>query len=62
VLRSCSANAVLQSDPSGNRKWDKRKSTGRIDGMLSLTMAHGLAQVGTPARRGSIYSRAELWD
>jgi hypothetical protein len=61
VTRSCSASAVLLSDASGNRKWDKRKSTGRIDGMLSLTMAHGAAQSGTPPRRGSIWSRDDLW-
>ncbi|MFD2234814.1 terminase large subunit [Phaeospirillum tilakii] len=43
VLTWNSASAVLLTDPSGNRKWDKRKATGRIDGMVALTMAVGAA-------------------
>jgi phage terminase large subunit-like protein len=43
VLTMCAANAVVQSDPAGNRKLVKSKSTGRIDGMVSLTMAMGVA-------------------
>lgn len=38
-----SASAVLEKDPSGNRKWNKRKSTGRIDGIVALCMAVGAA-------------------
>jgi phage terminase large subunit-like protein len=43
VLSMCAANAVVQSDPAGNRKLAKHKSAGRIDGMLALTMAMGVA-------------------
>lgn len=43
VLTMCAANAVVQSDPAGNRKLDKKKSSGRIDGMVALAMAHGAA-------------------
>jgi len=43
VLKMCAANAVIQSDPAGNRKLSKAKSTGRIDGMVALTMAMGVA-------------------
>lgn len=43
VLNMCAANAVVQTDPAGNRKLAKHKSSGRIDGMVSLTMAKGLA-------------------
>ena len=43
VLTWNSASAVLLSDPQENRKWDKRKATGRIDGMVSLSQAVGLA-------------------
>lgn len=43
VLNWCSANAVLTSDPAGNRKYDKKKATGRIDGIVALAMAAGLA-------------------
>jgi phage terminase large subunit-like protein len=39
----CARNAVVQRDPAGNRKLDKAKSTGAIDGMVALTMAMGLA-------------------
>jgi hypothetical protein len=39
----CAANAVVQQDPAGNRKLDKARSTGRIDGMVSLVMALGVA-------------------
>ena len=43
VLSMCAANAVVVSDPSGNRKLAKDKSSGRIDGMVALTMAMGVA-------------------
>lgn len=43
VLTMCAANAVVNKDPSGNRKLDKAKSRGRIDGMISLVMAAGTA-------------------
>lgn len=41
VMTMCAANAVLVEDPAGNRKFDKRKgkSSGRIDGVLSLAMS-----------------------
>ncbi len=43
VLTMCAANAVVVSDPSGNRKLAKDKSSGRIDGMVALAMAMGVA-------------------
>lgn len=43
VLTMCMANAVVQADPAGNRKLNKVKSTGRIDGAIALTMAIGSA-------------------
>ncbi len=36
VLRMCAANAVVTRDPAGNRKLNKAKSRGRIDGMSAL--------------------------
>ena len=42
VLNMCAANAVAVPDPAGNRKLDKSKATGRIDGMVALTMACGI--------------------
>jgi phage terminase large subunit-like protein len=47
VLRMCAANAVVTRDPAGNRKLDKAKATGRIDGMVALSMALGAASRNT---------------
>lgn len=41
VLNMCAVNAVAVSDPANNRKLEKRKATGRIDGMVALAMAIG---------------------
>jgi phage terminase large subunit-like protein len=38
----CAANAVAIPDPAGNRKLDKSKATGRIDGLVALAMAEGV--------------------
>lgn len=38
-----SASAVLISDAQENRKFDKRRATGRIDGLVALAMAVGAA-------------------
>jgi phage terminase large subunit-like protein len=43
VLSMCAANAVVQTDPAGNRKLTKAKSHGRIDGMIALAMAVSVA-------------------
>lgn len=48
VLTSNAAQAVIVKDAAGNRKLDKSKSTGRIDGMVSLAMAMGAALVRDP--------------
>lgn len=39
VMTMCSANAVLTMDPAGSRKFDKMRSTGRIDGIVALAMS-----------------------
>jgi phage terminase large subunit-like protein len=41
VLDMCAENAVATRDPAGNKKLDKSKATGRIDGMVALAMAVG---------------------
>ncbi len=43
ILRMCAANAVVVKDETDNRKLTKRRSTGRIDGMIALLMASGIA-------------------
>lgn len=39
IMRMCAANAVITKDPSGARKLDKSKASGRIDGLVALAMA-----------------------
>jgi phage terminase large subunit-like protein len=48
LLTMCAANAVAIRDPSGNRKLDKSKSTGRIDGIVAMAMALGRASCAEP--------------
>jgi phage terminase large subunit-like protein len=43
LLTMCMANAVVKADPSGNRKLDKQKASGRIDGAVALAMAASVA-------------------
>jgi phage terminase large subunit-like protein len=43
VLTMCAQNAVVTNDPAGGRKLNKAKAAGRIDGMVSLAMAFGVA-------------------
>ena len=45
VLRWNAANVTVQTDPAGNLKPDKRRSTERIDGIVALIMAIGRAMV-----------------
>lgn len=53
VLTMCAANAVAVPDPAGNRKLDKSKATGRIDGMVALAMAEGVEAMSTEAPQWS---------
>ena len=46
VLTWNSASAVLEADPKNNRIFTKRKSRGRIDGIVALAMAVGLLLEG----------------
>ncbi len=52
VLTMCAQNAIAIKDEAGNRKLDKKRATGRIDGISGLTMALGIAAAlkrGDPA-------------
>jgi phage terminase large subunit-like protein len=53
VLTMAVANAKAETDAAGNRKLSKKKSTGRIDPLIALTMALGVA-----SRHGA----AEPWE
>jgi phage terminase large subunit-like protein len=49
VLAMAAANAKVEVDSSGNRKLSKRRSTGRIDPIVALAMALGVAARPAPA-------------
>ena len=57
VLTWCASNAKTQADAAGNRKLDKQKSTGRIDGLVAMAMAIGTATANPNVR--SIYDTDE---
>ncbi len=48
----CASNAVVRSDPYGNRMFDKDRSRGRIDGMVTVAMAVGSASSAMEADTG----------
>jgi len=43
VTYSCAANAAIDSDAQGNRCFDKKRSRGRIDGLVTVAMVAGAA-------------------
>lgn len=47
VLTMCMANSRIEQDAAGNRKLNKAKATGRIDGAVALVMAIGVAAKAT---------------
>ena len=53
VLNMCAANAIAERDPAGNRKLNKAKSVGRIDGLVALAMALGVEAMGEGAAASS---------
>ncbi len=59
VMTWCAANAVVVTDPAGNRKVDKKKATGRVDGTVASIMATGSSM--TRQENGpSVYENREL--
>jgi phage terminase large subunit-like protein len=50
------SNAIVASDPAGNRKLDKARSRERIDGAVALVMSMGLhAREAAPDTGPSVY-------
>jgi phage terminase large subunit-like protein len=49
LLTMAAGNAKIELDAAGNRKLSKRKSTGRIDPLVALAMALGIAARPAPA-------------
>ena len=62
VTYSCAANAMVIEDAQKNRAFDKRRSRGRIDGMVTIAMVVGAATVNFDDAGGSIFDRPDLWD
>lgn len=55
VLTWNASAVVYEADAQGNRKFNKRKATGRIDGIVSLAMGVGLAKQAPAASTRSVY-------
>lgn len=60
VLTMCAANAVVKTDEAGNRKLDKKKSRGRIDGMVSLAMACEVANANATEPEPAVFHVEQL--
>lgn len=60
VLRWCVDNIFVRTDPAGNIKPDKEKSTERIDGAVALIMALDRAIRNQGEESGSVYDERGL--
>ena len=56
VTYSCAANAAIDADGQGNRMFNKKRSRGRIDGMVTTTMAVGAATAADKPKKKSVYA------
>jgi phage terminase large subunit-like protein len=54
AMRWMAGNTAVEMDAAGNLKPSKKKSTERIDGIVALVMALGIA-IGEPLKRKSVY-------
>lgn len=60
VLRWNAASAVLEADPKDNRIFNKKKATGRIDGVVAAAMAVGLALSDEATPKASVYDTSDV--
>lgn len=56
----CAANTAAEVDGQGNRYFNKKRSRGRIDGMVALAMAEGLSADEPAMPAASIWDRPDL--
>jgi phage terminase large subunit-like protein len=63
VLTFCFSNAIVTTDPAGNRKLDKSQTRFRIDGAVATAMAMGLKgkNLGDDGPREISYERGQLF-
>jgi phage terminase large subunit-like protein len=59
VTYMCAGNALVDADGQGNRAFDKKRSRGRIDGLVTIAMATCAAADGLP---GSAPPPTSAWD
>jgi len=50
VLTACAATARSEMDAAGNKKLSKSRTSGRIDGLVALAMAFGVARAPEPEK------------
>jgi phage terminase large subunit-like protein len=55
VMTWNAGNAVIVFDPANNRKVDKSKATGRIDGIVAAVMAVGISSDISETSGTSVY-------
>ena len=60
VTYSCAANAMVVADGQNNRAFDKRRSRGRIDGMVTIAMAAGASTASFEDDEVSSYEDEEM--
>lgn len=57
VLTFNAGSTKVSKDPAGNRKFDKVRSTGRIDGMVALAMAINAYRASVDESQNSVYEK-----
>jgi phage terminase large subunit-like protein len=60
VTGICAKNAITRADGFGNRMFDKERSRGRIDGVVTLAMAVGSATAAIESAQSSYLNSDEL--
>ncbi len=57
INTACAANAAPVTDAVGNKAFDKQRSRGRIDGLVTLAMVAGAAAMSAKAKGPSVYEK-----
>lgn len=60
VTTMCAANAQIKADEMNNRSFDKKRSRGRIDGLVTIAMATGAADNELGGQGPSVYEERGL--
>jgi len=57
----CASNTVIVADAQKNKAFDKNRSRGRIDGMVTIAMAVGSASAGMESDQVTLDPSVSLW-